>query len=96
VIRRDIANSRAAFPDLDTEILVSVEQDDMVAIRWRSRGTHTGQFMNVPPTGRRVTVVGVSFCRFEEGLLAEEWVVWYPRELLNAMNIVTLPSAADS
>jgi steroid delta-isomerase-like uncharacterized protein len=89
-MRRAIEESRAAFPDLDTEILQSVEQDDMVAIRWRSQGTHTGSFMNVPSTERTVTVVGASFCRFVDGLLAEEWVVWDPRELLHAMSIWTV------
>jgi predicted ester cyclase len=49
-LRRAIRESRAVFPDLDTEILQSVESDDMVAIRWRSHGTHTGSFMGVPST----------------------------------------------
>ena len=87
MLRRAIRESRQAFPDLDTEILQSVEQDDMVAIRWSSHGTHTGSFMGVPSTERTVTVVGASFCRFVDGLLAEEWVVWDPRELLTAMSI---------
>jgi steroid delta-isomerase-like uncharacterized protein len=95
-LRQEIADSRAAFPDLKTEILVSVEQGDMVALRWRSYGTHTGSFMSVPPTGRKVEVVGASFCRFVDGLLAEEWVVWDPRELLSAMKIFSVPTANSS
>jgi steroid delta-isomerase-like uncharacterized protein len=91
-LRRAIEASHTAFPDLELEILDTVEQDDMVAIRWRSRGTHTGSFMGVPPTDRMVTVTGASFCRFENDLLAEERVVWDPRELLNAMNIWTVVS----
>jgi len=91
-LRRAIEASQTAFPDLEVEILDTVEQDDMVAIRWRSRGTHTGSFMGVPPTGRMVTVTGASFCRFENDLLVEERVVWDPRELLNAMNIWTVVS----
>ena len=90
-LRQAINDSRAAFPDLVTEILQSVEQDDMVAIRWTSHGTHTGSFMGVPSTERTVTVYGASFCRFAYGLLAEEWVVWDPRELLSAMSILTVP-----
>ena len=90
-LRQAINDSRAAFPDLVTEILQSVEQDDMVAIRWTSHGTHPGSFMGVPSTERTVTVYGASFCRFADGLLAEEWVVWDPRELLSAMSILTVP-----
>ena len=90
VLRQEINDSRTAFPDLDTEILDTVEQGDMVAIRWRSQGTHTGSFMGVPPTERVVSVTGASFCRFADDLLAEEWVVWDPRELLSAMKIWTV------
>ena len=90
VLRGEINDSRAAFPDLDTEILGTVEQDDTVAIRWRSQGTHTGSFLGVPPTGRVVSVTGASFCRFADGRLAEEWVMWDPRELLAAMKIWTV------
>jgi steroid delta-isomerase-like uncharacterized protein len=89
-LREAIEQSRTAFPDLVTEILQSVEQDDMIAIRWQSSGTHTGSFMGVPSTERTVTVIGASFCRFDDGMLAEEWVVWDPRELLSAMKIWTV------
>ncbi|GAA3725270.1 ester cyclase [Spinactinospora alkalitolerans] len=94
-VRDAIEASREAFPDLHTEILETVEDGPMVAIRWQSRGTHTGEFMNVAPTDRMVTVTGATFCRFEGDLLAEEWVVWDPRELLAAMNIWALGSRAE-
>lgn len=96
LVKASIEASREAFPDLRTEILETVEDGAMVAIRWQSHGTHTGTFMGVPPTDRMVTVTGASFCRFEDDLLAEEWVVWDPRELLAAMNIWALGSHAGS
>lgn len=86
-VRKAIETSQEAFPDLRTEVLETVEDGSMVAIRWQSHGTHTGTFMGVPPTDRVVTVTGATFCRFEEDLLAEEWVVWDPRELLSSVNI---------
>ncbi|GAA4926487.1 ester cyclase [Streptomonospora halophila] len=94
-VRSAIAASQKAFPDLRTEILETVEEGALLALRWQSRGTHTGEFMGVPPTDRMVTVTGASFCRFEGALLAEEWVVWDPRELLSAMNIWALGSRAE-
>lgn len=76
-----------AFPDSTIEILQMVEDGDRVAIHWQTRGTHKGQFMDVPATGRAVTVSGASFLRFENDKLAEEWVIWDPRELLSALGI---------
>ncbi|MPY79939.1 MAG: hypothetical protein GEV04_16065 [Actinophytocola sp.] len=37
--------SQEAFPDLRVEILETVEDGSMVAIRWQSHGTHTGNFI---------------------------------------------------
>lgn len=79
--------SHEAFPDLKMTILNIVEQGQEAAIHWQSRGIHTGTFMGVPATDRQVIVSGASFLRFEGELLAEEWVVWDPRELLAGLNI---------
>ena len=69
-----------------------IEDGDTAAIHWQTRGTHQGEFMDVPATGRSITVTGASFLRFEDGRLAEEWVVWDPRELLSALGIWHLGS----
>lgn len=84
---RQIEDSHAAFTDFRVEIVHAVENDDLVAIHWRSVGIHTGTFMGVPPTQRTVTVHGASFLRHQDGLVREEWVVWDPREFLSAMQI---------
>jgi len=84
---RQIEESHAAFSDFRVDILQAVESGDLVAILWQSTGTHTGTFMGVPPTQRAVTVRGASFLRHRDGLIAEESVVWDPRELLSSMQI---------
>lgn len=86
-LRKTIEATHAAFPDTTTEILRILEDGDTAAIHWQTRATHQGTFMDVPATGRNVTVNAASFLRFEDGKLAEEWVVWDPRELLSALGI---------
>lgn len=86
-LRKTIEAMQTAFPDSEIEILQIIEDGDRVAIHWQTRGTHQGSFMDVPATGRSVTVSGASFLRFEDGKLAEEWVIWDPRELLSALGI---------
>jgi steroid delta-isomerase-like uncharacterized protein len=86
-LRKTIEATHEAFPDIATSILHIVEDGDAAAIHWESRGTHTGAFMDVPATGRRITVTGASFLRFEGEKIAEEWVVWDPREMLSALGI---------
>ncbi|MBO1267291.1 ester cyclase [Arthrobacter cavernae] len=86
-LKANIEAMHAAFPDTRTDILQFVENGDTVAIHWQTQGSHQGSFMDVPATGRSVTVAGASFLRFEGEKLAEETVVWDPRELLSALGI---------
>jgi steroid delta-isomerase-like uncharacterized protein len=85
---------RRAFPDLRTEIEEIVEDGERLAIRWRSTGRHTGDFLGVPPTGRPVEVSGATFSRFDGGTVAEEWVTFDSRQLLEALGIVTTTKQA--
>lgn len=86
-LRKTIEAMHTAFPDSSTEIVDIVEDGAKVAVQWQTTGTHQGDFMDVPATGRSVTVTGASFLRFDGDKLAEEWVIWDPRELLSALGI---------
>lgn len=88
-----ILSTRDAFPDLVTTIEEMVEEGDRLAIRWRSTGTHTGSFHDVPPTGREVEVFGVTFAHFSGSAVTEEWVTWDPMQLLTALGIIPLAAA---
>ncbi|GAA4861992.1 ester cyclase [Saccharopolyspora rosea] len=81
---------RDAFPDLRTSIDDMLVDGDRVAVRWHSLGTHTGEFLGVPPTGRPVRVSGATFSRFDGDRIVEEWVTWDPRQLLSALGIIPL------
>ncbi|MBC9730749.1 flavin reductase [Streptomyces sp. TRM68367] len=85
---------REAFPDLRTEIEDIVEDGDRLAIRWRSTGRHTGTFLGVPPTGKPVEVSGATFTRFDGSEVAEEWVTFDSRQLLEALGIITTTQRA--
>src|SRR5215208_6133677 len=65
---------RNAFPDIQDTVEEIVAEGDKVVIRWRSRGTHQGEFMGVPPTGRDVTFTGMRLFRIAENKIAESWV----------------------
>ena len=65
---------RTAFPDIEDTVEEIVAEADKVVVRWRSRGTHQGEFMGVAPTGRDVTFTGMRLFRFAENKIAESWV----------------------
>ena len=64
---------RTAFPDITLTIDDVVAEGDRVAFRGTLRGTHRGEFLGVPATGRTVAVAIMDIIRVEGGLIAEHW-----------------------
>lgn len=75
-----------AFPDLQAHIEDIFAADDRVAVRLRFRGTHTGEFLGIPATGRTVEYVSHEFYRIADGLIAEEWICSDTASLLRQLS----------
>jgi steroid delta-isomerase-like uncharacterized protein len=71
--KRFITMYRAAFPDLHMAIDLQIAEEDKVVNRWTTRGTHRGNLMGIPPTGKQVTVTGTHIARIVGGKIVEEW-----------------------
>jgi steroid delta-isomerase-like uncharacterized protein len=72
--RRGAELMKQAFPDLEAQIEDIFAAKDRVAVRLTFRGTHSGDFLGVPATGRSVEYVSHEFYRVADGLIAEEWI----------------------
>ena len=64
-----------SFPDLHLSIEDVVASEDKVAARIRFRGTHRGEFMGIPATGKEVSFASMEFNRVVGGKVAEHWVI---------------------
>jgi steroid delta-isomerase-like uncharacterized protein len=64
----------AAFPDQRITSLDMIAEADKVVHRMNGEGTHQGDFMGIPPTGKRVMWSFIDIWRVEDGKLAEHWV----------------------
>ena len=84
---------RAAFPDAAVEVDHQVEEADTVVSRWTVRGSHTGDFFGVPPTGRHITMEGFSEYRFDGDRMAESWVLYDQLGLMQQLGAVPAPTA---
>jgi steroid delta-isomerase-like uncharacterized protein len=73
---------QSAFPDFRMETHEIVAEDDLVCIRSTTTGTHEGEFMGVPPTGKRIEVQGFDLVRVRNGQATEHW------GLLDAMTMM--------
>jgi steroid delta-isomerase-like uncharacterized protein len=64
-----------AFPDLHVSIEDMIAEGDKVVCRNVVTGTHQGEYMGLPPTGRSVTYNEIFILRFVNGRIAETWGV---------------------
>jgi steroid delta-isomerase-like uncharacterized protein len=68
-----LAMFRTAFPDVEVVIEHMVAEGDRVVAQVTWQGTHLGEFIGIPPTGKRVKVVGVDVVRISGGKCVEFW-----------------------
>lgn len=71
--RETLLALQAAFADVRTTIDDLLVQGDKVAWRWTFHGTHTGQALGAPPTGRRVVFSGITIDRIAGDRIVERW-----------------------
>ena len=74
VWRQGFEMMKQAFPDLQAHIEDIIAAGDKVAVRLRFRGTHSGEFLGIPATGRAIEYISHEFYRVADGLIAEEWI----------------------
>lgn len=53
----------------------TIADRDLVVVRWSLAGTHRGEFLGIPPTGKSLTMNGIDTYRIEDGKMAEHWNV---------------------
>jgi steroid delta-isomerase-like uncharacterized protein len=64
-----------AFPDLHLTVEDIIAEGDKVVVRNTVTGTHRGEYMGLPPTGKSVTYNEIFIFRIVDGRIAETWGV---------------------
>ena len=74
-----------AFPDIHLTIDALAAFDSELMARLTATGTHSGTFLGIPPTGRRVRVSAFSAWQLRDGHCAEQWLQLDLLELLEQL-----------
>ncbi len=82
----------AALPDYHSTIEDIVAEGDKVVTRFTGRGTHRGDMMGIPPTGKQVTVKGIAVHRIANGKVVENWVTMDMLSVMQQLGVVPPPS----
>ena len=83
---------RTAFPDIRYTIDDSIAYGDQIVHRLTATGTMTGEFMGVPPTGKRATWTEIHIGRGVNGRLTEHWSLANELSMLVQLGIVQSPA----
>jgi predicted ester cyclase len=75
LLKEVFARLLRAYPDLHITAEDVIEEGDKIVSRNTVTGTHQGEYMGRPPTGRSVTYNEIFIVRFANGRVAETWGV---------------------
>jgi steroid delta-isomerase-like uncharacterized protein len=89
--KQQVAAFRAAFPDLRITIEDTLTAGDRFASRTTVTGTHTGDLMGMPATGRRISVEAVDIVRIHNGQAIERWGGLNMYALLTQLGVIPVP-----
>jgi steroid delta-isomerase-like uncharacterized protein len=88
-----LAGMFAAFPDLNWTVHRLVAEGDRVASFCTWTGTHRGEFMGIPATGRSVTVEAWTMDRFRHGQLVQSRIIMDVAGMLIQLGVIPAPAA---
>jgi predicted ester cyclase len=94
-IKQLTAMFRQAFPDGRMTIEDMVAEGDRVATRKTFRGTHRGELMGIPPTGKVVAMGLMDIARLVDGKVVETWHVGDDLGLLQQLGALQPPESAN-
>jgi steroid delta-isomerase-like uncharacterized protein len=86
--KKTVTLYRNAFPDLRLTIEDIIAEGETVMTRWSCRGTHKGELNGIAPTGKQVTISGITVGRLANGKIAESYVSWDALGLMQQLGVV--------
>jgi predicted ester cyclase len=93
-MKQYISHYFRAFPDLRWTIETMIAEGDLVAVHYTGRGTHQGDLMGIPPTGKQATASAVLILQIEDGKIVEDWLEGDKLGLLQQLGVI--PSSAGT
>ena len=86
-----VSMMRSAFLDLRITIEDDMAEEYKVVTRWIGQGTHQGELMGIAPTGKQVTITGITIHRIEDAKIVEERSNWDALGLMQQIGAAPSP-----
>lgn len=93
-VRQIVTSVRRAFPRVRFTVDDLIAEGEKVVCRWTFHGIQEGDFMGIPASGRKATVMGIAVYRIIDEQIAEAWFTWDALGLMRQLE-VSSPSERD-
>ena len=87
---------QAGFPDMHVTIEEVLAEGDKISTRGYFTGTHRGEFMGIPPTGKPIRVNYIDLWRVQDGKLVENWVQMDQLGMMQQLGVIPTPEVATT
>ena len=89
--KQSVAMMGAALPDAHLHIEDEIAEGDRVTTRFTIHGTHQGELMGIPATGRQVNFGGIHIARVAGGRIVERWYEFDMMGMMVQLGVVPPP-----
>jgi steroid delta-isomerase-like uncharacterized protein len=89
--KRLVTAYQTAFPDIHFTVEDVIAEGDMAVARWTGTGTNNGNLMDMPATGKRASVTGITLCRLAGGKIAEMWTNYDALGMMQQLGLAPMP-----
>jgi steroid delta-isomerase-like uncharacterized protein len=86
-VKRWAAAYQAGFPDVQFTVEELIGERDYVVMRWRSHGTHTAEYLGLPPTQRSFELTALQMSRIVDDKIDESWLMFDPLGVLQQLGM---------
>jgi steroid delta-isomerase-like uncharacterized protein len=86
--KKRVTMYRNAFADFRLTIEDIIAEGETVMARWTCRGAHKGELNGIAPTGKQISISGVTVARIASGKIVEGWVNWDALSLMQQLGVV--------
>ena len=89
--KQGLAIAIATFPDIHLTIEDLIAEGDKVVSHLIARGTHKGEIMGIPPTGKQVAFTCIDIVRIDSGKIMERWSLIDVSNMMHQLHVVPPP-----
>jgi steroid delta-isomerase-like uncharacterized protein len=75
-VEKFVSQFLKSFPDLQHTVNEMITEGDQIAVQFSAQGTHQGEWMGFPATGKSILYTGVTWARFAQGKIVEHSTWW--------------------